>query len=116
MIQILKVFLNPTVIVGMLAVFTLTSTWHRVTGWVQSNEIVRSWKKAVAERDRAAQTKDTIIAEVVAKKEEADAENERMRQEFEAAESRRREIKAADYVWSADDIGVLNGVTATKRR
>jgi hypothetical protein len=122
MLEILKILINPTVVLAMIAIWIGTSVYGGVTEWIDKREITRTYVDALVKRDRAAKFKDDLIQAVTKDKEVKDAELDELREQIEAADRARPasavkvDAKAgADCTWSDYDIRVLNGRSRRSR-
>jgi hypothetical protein len=115
MISILKLFLEPTIIVAIAMTWIGTGVYHRFTAWINQEATVKAvvtpWRNAVEDRDRAVKFKDELIIAISKDKERGDVENAELREKLEKAEAARRVAGTADCVWSASDRRMLNSGT-----
>lgn len=115
MIQILKLFLEPSVFLAVAMTWVGTSVYHRFTAWVDKETtvkaVVQPWSKAVDDRNAAVRFKDQLIIAISQDKERGDVENTELREKLEKSEAARRAAGATDCVWSASDRRMLNSGT-----
>jgi hypothetical protein len=109
--ELLRVLLNPTVVVALLFMWVGTSVYQEVTQWVRERQIVRPYVKALIQRDAAIKFKDELIDAVAKDKEAKDVELDELREQLEVADRNRPKPAAGvpDCTWSDYDIRVLNG-------
>lgn len=121
MLEILKILINPTVVLAMIAIWIGTSVYGGVTEWIDKREITRTYVDALVKRDRAVKFKDDLIVAVTKDKEVKDAELDELRERMELADRERPLVAkvdakvGADCAWSDYDIRVLNGRSRRSR-
>lgn len=109
--SLLKPFMNPTVIFGVIMAVVVASWASDVRAFFNTRDLIKPWQQAVKDRDDAIERKDKLTETALLARDNAKTEIQELRAHLDDAEIKRKMAGVNECRWTDDDLRVLNATT-----